>query len=571
MALENTWIGYVTRSYEQIKKSLLDRLRVVVPEITDYSESHILIIIISMFAGIAEMLGLYIDNLAREAFLATARRYTSVVKLIKILDYRIKTSNPASATLQLTFIWGNLPPTQVTIPNGTQFQTTNNIIFISTEDCTIVYPNTILLVPVAQFTQINNQNVGNTSGVPSEKIAFGTNLVYNSLSLLIANEIWTLVDSFALQTPDDKIFIVDVDVDGIAYAIFGDGINGEIPPINQTYYASYRTTLGSRANVEANSITAFINNPTIIGVQSISVTNLAKATAGSDYEDIERIRTSAPLFIRTLNRAVTKQDYSDIGRLAPGVGKAKADYKCGKDVSVYVVPINGGIANKPLLDSTELFFDDKRMVTTFVDCFPAGQTRLKISGDIIARFRMDPLQVKADSIDVLVNYGKYDNQEINRKIKISDLISLLDNLIRVDYVDNFLVSFVPYARPLIDSNELAWDPLILVLPIPAFRYPLQYLPKTGTSDKWRIDYSGTNFVLYKNNLFLTTLNLEQSYQDDIISFVIHPNQQGYIAGESWEFTTYEIGKNLDIDDFTIPTVIESDIDLNIIVEQTKPI
>ncbi len=78
MALDNPWVGYITRSYQQIKDSLLSRMVTNNPEITDHSESNILVIIIGMFAGIAEMLGYYIDNMAREAFIATARKFTSM-------------------------------------------------------------------------------------------------------------------------------------------------------------------------------------------------------------------------------------------------------------------------------------------------------------------------------------------------------------------------------------------------------------------------------------------------------------------------------------------------------------
>jgi len=56
MALNNPWVGYITRSYKQIKSELLNRLGIAVPEITDHSPSNIMVIILDMFSGIAEML-----------------------------------------------------------------------------------------------------------------------------------------------------------------------------------------------------------------------------------------------------------------------------------------------------------------------------------------------------------------------------------------------------------------------------------------------------------------------------------------------------------------------------------
>jgi len=50
MALSNTWVTYLNRSYKSIKSSILTRMKSVVPEITDHSESNIFVIMVSMFA-----------------------------------------------------------------------------------------------------------------------------------------------------------------------------------------------------------------------------------------------------------------------------------------------------------------------------------------------------------------------------------------------------------------------------------------------------------------------------------------------------------------------------------------
>ena len=109
MALENKWVGYLQRGYLQIKNSILNRVRSSVPEITDFSESNILVIIVSMFSGMVEQLNYYIDQLLRESFVTTARRYTSLVRHARTFDYRIKAANPASTVLVVTFLKAGEP------------------------------------------------------------------------------------------------------------------------------------------------------------------------------------------------------------------------------------------------------------------------------------------------------------------------------------------------------------------------------------------------------------------------------------------------------------------------------
>ena len=83
MGITNKWLNPYQRSYQQIKAKLVESLMGLKDLqgqklITDYSEGNILIIILSLFAAIAEVLHYYVDNMARETFLSTARRYDSV-------------------------------------------------------------------------------------------------------------------------------------------------------------------------------------------------------------------------------------------------------------------------------------------------------------------------------------------------------------------------------------------------------------------------------------------------------------------------------------------------------------
>ena len=76
MATSNEWLTPYQRSFNSIKTKIISTLRNKIPEMTDFSEGNIFIIIVSIFSAIAEVIHYYIDNMAREAFLPTARRYS---------------------------------------------------------------------------------------------------------------------------------------------------------------------------------------------------------------------------------------------------------------------------------------------------------------------------------------------------------------------------------------------------------------------------------------------------------------------------------------------------------------
>ena len=106
-SITNPWLGTYQRSYQQIKSKLIEGLSNIKDDngkqlITDISEGNILIIVISMFAAIAEVLHFYIDNAGRESFLPTARKYSSVFKHGQLVDYHARAA--VAATVDVTLV-----------------------------------------------------------------------------------------------------------------------------------------------------------------------------------------------------------------------------------------------------------------------------------------------------------------------------------------------------------------------------------------------------------------------------------------------------------------------------------
>lgn len=88
-------------------------------------------------SGLIEQLNYYIDNNARESYLSTALRFSSVAKLVKMLDYRIKSRLPATVDLYFTYLGNDSEPVLITepgiIPEATIVSTQTGLQFLTIE------------------------------------------------------------------------------------------------------------------------------------------------------------------------------------------------------------------------------------------------------------------------------------------------------------------------------------------------------------------------------------------------------------------------------------------------------
>jgi len=552
--ITNTWVGYVDRSFEQIKASLLSRLVQKNPEITDHSETNILVIIISMFAGLLEVLQVYVDNMAREAFIGTARRFESMIKLVRVIDYRAKSRIPASADISFTALDGGGNPVPITantiIPQNTVIETANSLQFRTIEDLTVLINTTGGTVGAQNIDFIVAGNLGTTTGAINEAFALGIQYAHDTVEILVNAIPFIRQMTLGLSGPADKHFIVEVDIDGIPRVVFGDGINGEIPPIGFGVIADYQITSGIDGNVDVDTITTLPVVVVLPGATTVSANNAFAAAGGLDIEGVDRLRVSAPLSIRTLDRAVTFQDYEDIGRLAPGVGLAKVFFECGKTVDVFIAPEGGGIASLALLLTTLNFYEPRRMVTTTIRVLPAGETPVRIGLTATASFRADLVQTQNDIETALLSYGVFENQNINEDVRISDVVALIDNLDRVDFLTLTELSTIPYARPIDHTTQLTWS--------------RQTLSGSTTIIEWRVEWDGANFRLFKGAAFVGSLlpNVQFTDANNIVTF--KPQLGLYNIGDQWKFKTYPFTEDIVLDDFTVPKTELSDLAVTVI-------
>jgi len=92
-------IDYVTKDYEGFRQGMLNQIPLLLPNWTDRSESDFGVVLVELFAYVADILSYYQDRVANEAYLSTATQRRSVVELLRLIDYQIDPGLAASATI----------------------------------------------------------------------------------------------------------------------------------------------------------------------------------------------------------------------------------------------------------------------------------------------------------------------------------------------------------------------------------------------------------------------------------------------------------------------------------------
>ena len=581
MALQNNWVTYLERSYKAIKASLVARMKTLVTEITDYSESNIYVIIISSFAGLIEQLNYYIDNVARESFITTARRYSSMIKLTRLIDYNVKAKVSSTVDLKITALDSGGDPVNLTTADyildaGIIVKNDDGIEFVTENKATIFLGTSSVIVKARQLENVSNENIGTTTSSADQTFQLNDNYREGSLQIEINSVTWSLVDTFAFSGPTDTHFIVRVNENKEAWVIFGDDTNGAIPPSSQIVYATYQTSEGINGNVEANTLIIFdvSTEPDPTGwaeIDSFEVNNPLASAGGVDEEGIEDIRVKAPLSLRTLDRAVTLQDHTDLALLVPGVGKAATIFDPkSKNVVIYIAPSEGGVAGGTLLTDVEDAFDDKKMLTTTIDAQSTGLTPLVMELDVTVKFRRSTTDATTDIKEALQEEFGFNKSSINRKIRKSDIIALIDNLDKVDFLSLDVLTTKPYPRIRTGSNVLESN------------WKNNVLPGSDQIYTWRLTInSSTTAVLHR----ISSSGLLE-YDGEITYTAIEPGSPTYqsptgafevgiwgtlgvdfIDGDSWEFKTYPYNEDIVFEDYTVPVYDETELTLTVNSQQ----
>jgi hypothetical protein len=544
--MNNPWISYIGRSYELIKASLLQRLRVKVPEMTDTNPSNLFIVLLDMFASIADVLNYYIDNTVRELYPITARRFSSMLKLAHFLNYSGKAMIHSSVNLK--FYLDNPASSSFTLNAFLNITDESGNSWITTRKAYFPKGFRDILVPAMQVTRVEDEEIGVSDGQPSQSFQLPTNYDHGSLEVTIDDIAWERKDVLGLSAPTDKHFMVSLSPNNETYLRFGNGVNGAIPDNEAKIFVNYYSTKGPEGNVEINSITTLVSSVVVPGGTELKVTNPFPSYGGKEKEGLAELRTSIPLSLRTLNRAVTRQDYEDMARLAPGVRAAKLSYSdCEAPLDIYIAPHEGGLPSDALLASTKSYVENRGIFTIEINTKPAGEARVRVDIRATGNYGISSQTVSEKVNQALQELYSPLTSRINQPIRISDIIAKAHNLPEINNVILNWVYVEPYLRC---ETELT-----------SLEYEIEMLSGITTVHDWRLVYLSEDekYSLLRDGVQTYSDIVEgetkeiPGYFNLLISGLTTTSEDNIV----WRFKTYPYNDNIELSDFSIP-VYDSD-------------
>lgn len=572
MGITNKWLNPYQRSYQQIKAKLIESLMGIKDKdgnvlITDYSEGNILIIILSLFAAIAEVLHYYIDNMARETFLPTARKYTSVVRHGALVDYHARGAIAASVDLTISRdVSGDSIGAKLTIPSGTLFTDQSGNKWLSTRDV-VWYANvTDCKVPVVQHELYTESQI-NGMVIPSDErvmitlgsLPNGKYYEHGSMSMKIGGESWVLVNTFAYSKPTDNHFMVVIDESLNPYIYFGDGKNGKKPAAGAKISdVVFYLTTGINGNVKSGTITSV---PSVISssVSEATVSNTYNAGGGSSYENFSMLKEHIPLSVKTMGVAVTKQDFVDLAKLVDGVSKAKAEYECGRKLIVYIAPDNGVIADSAMIKKVYDILHQNSPLTTWLTVKSAGRVNIILDIEVTGKKSYKTSEIQSQILSALFNDYSPESSDIGGSVRISDIYALIDNLESVDYLHLKKFYTKPWPITIYGNKELILG-------------QFQLDEANGSMDYFISFSSGTKFTIkslkggfsYDGEVGKTT-----QIRDNINGFIFALDIQnnGYQSGFRYTITIAEPNRDYTDPGYNIP-VFEDSSQLTLKVNET---
>ncbi len=369
-------VRFAGKDFPSVFDAILRRLKEEYKAVyNDYATTSVGVMLIDLMSYATAQLIWYLDRVASDCFLDTARTRSAVARLVKQIGYKLGSATAASTTEYITFPEG--APAAFTIPRGFQFQGPGNLIFETYADKLVdppPVPGDVVTVAIRQGE--TRTLIYTADGTPNQSyrmtnISTDRYLAENSVEVWVDGAPWEEVLFLEYEKTDQYEVGYNDDPPTIQ---FGDGVAGNIPPDGAEVKIRFVVIDGVRGNVKARTIQEPIDSIVIAGaVVPIEVDNPYGPSGGTDPEDIERAKRLAPFNFAARGAAITLPDYV-------ALSSSYSDPMYGRVAKAYAfnprAAYEDAIFNS-MVDAIETLLSDYRAVVDAVeDAIVSGATSM---------------------------------------------------------------------------------------------------------------------------------------------------------------------------------------------------
>lgn len=364
-------LSYVNYDFDTLVTQLENRLKAQGAWKDTYRSSTGQMLI-ELYAAVGNLILFYIERRAEETYLLTAKNRSSVINLVRLLNYVPK--RKVSSTGTLRFSISSVYAKQIFIPTDTSCQTEGGVKFLVQEDVVIMPGQTYVDATGVQGERISLSYT--STGVINQEYKINDTSVEDTNVVVIVNGVtWTKVDSFIDSTSSSTHYMIRPNLDDTITIVFGDNIFGKAPESSNIVEVDYIKSSGLSGNVyELDKILTLNSNILDEDGDSVavSVTNTSVFLGGDDEQDTEEIRYEAPKVFATGDRAVTKSDFVAILEDYAGVANANAwgeneedppNYNMYNQVKLVVLLQNWQLPDSTFEDTLSEYLYTKSLMT----------------------------------------------------------------------------------------------------------------------------------------------------------------------------------------------------------------
>jgi hypothetical protein len=316
--------------FDRIKQNLKNFLRdpTLNPEFQDYDfEASGLAVLIDLLAYNTHYNSYYLNMVANESFLDTAKIRSSVVSHAKTLGYTPYSTTAAVAYINFTVETPDNSPGELIIPANYTFLSNQindtSYSFNVLEDTkatksgsNYVFENLAIYegeVVTYRFDFDENTNSKQVFTLPDENIDTSTlKVLVLPLPSSTSSSVYTKVNDVLDVTSTSEVYFLQESRTGQYEIYFGDNVIGKKITNGSVVYVSYLVTNGSAAN-KANTFVAtstLFDNSASQPLTTLIIDPIVEASGGSEKQSIDSIKYTATARYSAQNRLVTYNDYN---------------------------------------------------------------------------------------------------------------------------------------------------------------------------------------------------------------------------------------------------------------------